>query len=776
MEVTTSGLPKQKIPKSKKTEQWYKQCTDHFITEASFNSVGRTHIQKLYELANNELHESLYRYVTNPYNSAKSKNFNFPAKIRHYPIIRPVLDLLMGEKAKRPFNYTVVSKNEDSVSKAYEEEYNKVLEIYKSAFLNEYNAQIQSGVPPEEIQDPEEVLEKLRMGPVDARAITGQNALEYILENYEIFDKAQTLFYDYLVAGACFTYKDVIRDDIHYEIVSPLDIEFHKTPDNEYVEDGDWVVRRKIMSVNEVLDRFYDVLTDDEIDQLENPSEVREGGFFTPFFERPEYLDERKYDNRIVEVLHVVWKGWKKIGILTYIDENGFPEQMEVDEDYIVDKDLGESVEWIWVNEIYETYKIDGKLYKESNPIAVQRNEINNLSKCKLPYNGRLFSNRHSVNKSIVEVGLPFQVLYNILHYRFETTMAKAKDKIILMDINAIPKSHGWSEEKFMYYADAMGFAFIDTAQEGANKGFNQYTVLDAQLGQYANQMLNLMAQVKQEWEEVVGITRQRKGEVSASDSVGGTQEAIFRSSIITEEIFRKFEKFIEKDLSGLLDYSKFAWLSGKKSIYLKSDLRSAILDINPEDYLESEFALFVRGGGKEQEKLNMLKQFAQAFAQNGSTPSTVAEVINSENFAKIRNILKEAEAAQQKMNEQMQQQQAEMEQQAIAMQLDAKQRDNEHELEVQARQHQHEKEVVVLKEGAKAMSDLDNDGEPDAATIYNALTEQARLDLERRKNEAEIISQREELRLKEKELELKNEMNKRDNDTALKNKVSGEK
>jgi hypothetical protein len=354
--------------------------------------------------------------------------------------------------------------------------------------------------------------------------------------------------------------------------------------------------------------------------------------------------------------------------------------------------------------------------------------------------------------------------------------MAKAKDKIILMDINAIPKSHGWSEEKFMYYADAMGFAFIDTAQEGANKGFNQYTVLDAQLGQYANQMLNLMAQVKQEWEEVVGITRQRKGEVSASDSVGGTQEAIFRSSIITEEIFRKFEKFIEKDLSGLLDYSKFAWLSGKKSIYLKSDLRSAILDINPEDYLESEFALFVRGGGKEQEKLNMLKQFAQAFAQNGSTPSTVAEVINSENFAKIRNILKEAEAAQQKMNEQMQQQQAEMEQQAIAMQLDAKQRDNEHELEVQARQHQHEKEVVVLKEGAKAMSDLDNDGEPDAATIYNALTEQARLDLERRKNEAEIISQREELRLKEKELELKNEMNKRDNDTALKNKVSGEK
>ena len=284
-----------------------------------------------------------------------------------------------------------------------------------------------------------------------------------------------------------------------------------------------------------------------------------------------------------------------------------------------------------------------------------------------------------------------------------------------------------------MYYADAMGFAFIDSTAEGKNRervSFNQYQVLDMSLGQYIAAQFQLLQAIKTEWEEMIGVSRQRKGQVNSSDGVGTTERAIFQSSVISEEIFRRFEAFMEREYAGLLDTSKMAWRDGKKMSYVTSDLRTAMLNIDPEEYQESEYGVFVKSSSREMDKLQQLKGMAMAFAQNGQDPATIAEIIDSNNFSNVKKLLqvvdekqKELQKAQQEAQQQMQQQQAQamqqIEQQKQQFEGDQNERDRITKLEIER-----------MKLAGRVNTDTDGNGRRDDI-------DRQRLDLEREKVEA---------------------------------------
>lgn len=780
MATNTFGFPKQKISNKKKDEEFHIQCAEALIKEAAFNNTDKANIKLLFDAANNELDDKAYKYVTNPYNSEAFKKVNFPARIRNYPIISPILALLMGEKSKRPKNYQVVATNADSVTDAQKDQFQQSLSLYQRTFINELNKIDESGVPDQDTETPKQVLEEQLANPADKRAIVGQEALDYILYDNEVTHQFQKCFYDYMAGGVTVTYKDVSHGNIIYEEVSPIDVDVRMGPETEYIEDGESVVRRKLMSVSSVVDRFYDLLGNDQIDELENPSQHREGGFFAPF---SNFTDNRDHlDWRLVEVIHTVWKSFKKIGILSYMDESNSLRQMEVDEDYVADD--SEEIYWIWVSEARECYRIDNKFYLGYGPITAQRNKMDDLSTCKLPYNGVYFSSRHSKNKSLVELGLPFQITYNILHFRFELTLAKNKDKIVLMPIDAIPKEDGWDVDKFMYYADAMGFAFIQPTNEGT-KGFNQYSVLDASLSQYIKVMIDIMNNTKYEWEESVGITRQRKGETSASETATANQEAVFRSSVITEEMFRKFEKFEERELQGLLDLSKMAWVNGKKAMYVNSDMRTAMLNIEPISYMETEMAVFVRNSGKEQEKFDFLKQNALAAMQNGLPLSAVAEILEANNFSKIKDLARKAEETQNQLEQAMQNQQAQIEQQKMQLDLQLKQAEIEEgdkqrafetEEGILNRQNKIDIELIRAAAGKEGNADINEDGIPDASEIIKLRNEQLGLVVDDKHRTRELDIKQQEADTKSKDVDQKMAIEKLKAKTALKNKVAGEK
>lgn len=708
-------IPRQKLKRSKKTKQWGKDCVEGFINQSSFLQNSKSDLLRYYEAYNGVLAEKDYNYVTNPYNSQAGKKRNFPAKLRNYNIIKPVVDLLLGEKTQRPSNYSVTVTNGDAVSRMEEKKQKAIAESLQQMFINELNAMgVDTGQPSAETEEPESITKYIETSYQDSRAIVGQQVLNYLRDYLDLPDKLQAAFFDWLVSGYVYSYKGVCMDEVEYDIVSPLDIDYSKSPGVEFVEDGDWVVRRELMSSNAVLDQFYDLLTDKEVDQVESPHRNRSGSFSIPFLQRIE--ENFGDDERFVEVMHVCWKSFKKVGVLTYTDEFGVSQELMVDDSYRMDKDADESIEWFWVNEVWEGYRIDGDIYIGIEPIEAQRNALSNISVCKLPYNGRAYSNRHAENISIVSMGLPYQILYNVFHYRMELTIAKNKDKIALIEMNTIPKRHGWDEEKFMYYADAMGFAFIDSTAEGKNNervSFNQYQVLDMSLGQYIAAQMQLLQAIKQEWEELLGISRQRKGQITAADGAGTTQSAIAQSTAMTEEIFRKFEKFEQKEMQGLLDVSKHAFRNGKKIQYIADDYRNAWLDIEGAEYGESEFGIFAKNASKENQKIQQMRQMVMSFAQNGTGPGTIADILDADNFSRIKQLANEAERKQEELQQMSQQAQQQMEQQKAQ----AKMQEIQMEQGFEAEQKQLDRETKVQVATINAVSkdtDHDNDGKTD--------------------------------------------------------------
>lgn len=660
--------PKQKVSLKEKMEvlegenypDWIRKNVNHYIDQSDYTGMfgsgnasdnTNTHdnykweMVQLYRAADGELDTTLYNYVLNPYNNNKGQARNMPSQLRNYNIIKPVLNLFLGEKSKRPNNYQVVVTNADAKNR-FTEGLNEHMKGYLAqAFVNDANDNgFKTGVNSQEMPDAKTYASDYSDNYNDNRAIFGQQAIDYIMYNEDMVDKIQDMFYHWLVTGRVFSFKEVYRGQIDYEPVSPLELSYPSSYGTGFLEDKDWCVRRMRWDINKCIDRFRSDLKPEIIDYLEehvqnnisNTASINNGG--------TEYDD---YQEGTIDVYHICWKTFKKVGILKYTDEIGQIQEREVDEDYKLDKEAGDmQLDWEWINEVWHGWRLDEDIYIGGEPFPVQRDELNNSSKCKLPYNGRVGYTVNTGLQSVVKIGLNYQMLYNIYHYRFEQTMAKNKDKIMMIPLGLIPEKFGDDPiEKFLYYVDSTGMAFFDETKPNADKVLAALKSIDLGLGKYAQDMMGFMAAIKDEWWDNIGINRQRYGDVAASAGKGTTQQAIVRSGLITEPMFRRFDKFIEKEFQGLLDCSKLAWLDGKKGQYVNSDGRNAFFEVNGREHLESDYSVFVKDNTKEKEQLDALKELVHPYAQKGTVkPHILAEMINSDNFSRLKTLLKKAD------------------------------------------------------------------------------------------------------------------------------------
>ena len=684
-------IPQQRLPLSKKTKKWREECVDAFINISKFGlSERRSNLKALYDYYNGEVDETDYRYVIKPYGKSRE---NFPSKLRNYPIIKPIIDLLLGEKSKRPLNYSVSVKNADSISLKQQAKTEQIKKAVESMFLQEI-------AEPKDLQSqqaqqqkpllPKQVAEQFERTYVDDRAIKGQAAMNYIMYEQEMYDKFQKQFFHFLVSGETYSHKGVRRAEPFYDVINPIDIDFDKDPDVEFVEDGDWAIVRRYSHAATVVDHFGDYLTEEQVLQLEDP---KHQSVDTYLLYRSEATgsDDNIYRNRLVEVVTVYWKSRKRIGFVSYQDnQTGMIEEFEVEEGYKLSaemKEMGAKIKYEWVNEVWEGTKIDGRFYVKLSPIANQRTSIDNPSVCKLPINGFKYSDINSSNISLVSLGIPYQINYNIFKYRMELAIARSKDIIAQFDINMIPKK--WDLDKFMYYVEGTGIAWVDYNKEGIQLSPQHQSVLDMSI-KTIEQYVLLLETTMQEWEKISGVNRQRQGSIGAYEGKGASQQAIVQSSHITEDLFRKFSRFEQRELQGMLDYSKEAWISGKKGMYVLPDTSMQYLDLDSLGHMESEYGIFMSDAGRDQENIRQARELSQAMIQNGMPASAVLDLMDTENFTGIKEKLRKAEAAraeleaaQQQAQQQQAQQQMQMDQAKMQQEAQEKDRDRQKDIEI---------------------------------------------------------------------------------------------
>lgn len=740
-------------------KEYYKRSADYYLGQSTFTGIGsrKAHMETMYQVYNNQIPTEWFNHVTDPLSAKEAKHSKFPAKIRPTNILRTNIDLLLGEFPRRSFPYRVENLGEGGYNRYMEVINSKTKQAITDMFLAfaQQEAEVMGAQPgeisditPDQVPMPAEVKERAMVGYKDREAIKGQKWLTRALTEYGIKKKIHKMFKDLLIAGECISLKNIYHGELQYDRLSPLYSDYDKSDSEDFIEDGEWFTHVQHKTIADVVDMAYDELDEKAHRYLES---YTGGASATPqimYNYLTQTLSGTSKGGKI-PVYMCFWKGRKQIGYVIGADPvTGEPTEQQIDETEFDTLPKGVVLRKEWVNEVYETWRIGDAgtgLYFRIRAVPAQRNAMNNFSVCKLPANGRKYSDTHADNISVMQIGIPYLIMYMITGRTLELTIAKSKGKILVMDNNAIPRTKGWNEEKFFYYSEALGYALIDRNQIGVDKSFNQYQVLDMSLFDQIEKLIIMQSHFKQEWDDIIGISRQRKAQTMASETNASNERAIFQSTVITEMIYSGFDEFVEKELQGFIDLSKFTNAEGIRKLYNGSEEDEAVLEIDPVPYCSAELGVFIQRAGEDHGALEMMKQFIPEFVQNGVKPSGILEMLQAGNIASLKAKLKAMEAMQAEMEQSMQG--AEFEAQAAADERKKDFMQFEKVLESQLLHEEYDrKEDLAYIEGEVALSSFGGDGDnndngiPDINELIKNQTQREKMDRDDRQKMADRL------------------------------------
>lgn len=816
-----SAFPRQKLPLSKKGKKWQEDCVNYIIGEGNVTSGGNStsyygELQTYYNLYNSIFDEKDFKSITNPFKVEDG----FPATPHDFNIIRPKVDLLIGEETKRPLNFRVIRTSQEATSEMQEKEKQMILQYIEAAITakmspeeaQQFQEQLQSG----EIMPPEQIAKYMDKDYKDIVENTAYHSLTYLREKLDLDNEFIKGWKDGLISGREIYYVGVLNAEPYAERVNPICFSYDKSPDLDFIEDGSWCCRKMRMPITEVYDRYYDKLEEKDLDRLEEMIGSTPGRNLGDRSPVDMGIQLRIYDNPIFEgsgkslvsVWHCCWKSFKKIFYVTTTDDAGQPQINIVDETY---QPVGNevSVEPDWIIEVWEGYRAGSDLYFGIQPIEYQHVSIDNPNSQKLPYCGAIYSNTNSKPRSLVSILKPLQYMYIVLWYRLELAIARDKGKVVNMDITQIPKSMNISPAKWMHYLSSVGVNFINPYEEGWNipgreggkpAQFNQITALDLTMSNVIAEYIQLMDKIEELAGTISGITQQREGAVSTSEMVGNVERSVVQSSHITEPLFWVHNQCKRRVLNMLLNTAKGAWEeTGKQKLqYIFDNGERAFLDITPKFYYE-DMDVFVSDTSKDLENIQKLQQLIQPAMQNGASLLEAAEILTNDNFNIIKQKLKDMQTRQEQIQQQQQEAEAQQQQQLQQMQNEAKQQElmlQEAQMDLQRYQidQDNQTKIAVAQINAyRGTEELDQDqnGIPDPVEIGKQAIEQQKINQEAYNKRYEAKQKREiedqKIQLEKDKMKHETELQKAKDDaayereklkarTALKNKTSGEK
>ena len=732
-----------------------------------------------------------------------------PDRIQHYPIMNSKLSVLRGEESKRVFDYRVVITNPNAISEkenTRKEELNARLQQViadKSQSEDEFN------------QELEKINDYFTFEWQDSREIRANALLSHYTKEYNIPLLFNMGFMDGMIVGEEIYQCDIVGGEPTIEKINPFKIRVFKSGYSNRIEDAGMIVIEDYWSPSRVIDTFYDSLSRKDIEYIEKAQGNVSGGATDSM----DNVDERQgFVNRVfvgeeatmqdgffwdpignadsinsnlapfdtlgnIRVIRVYWKSLRKIKkVKSYDPMTGEELFSFYPETYVLKKDQGEEEEIFWINEAWEGTKIGSDIYVNMRPRVIQYNRLSNPSRCHFGIIGSIYNINDNRPFSLVDMMKPYNYLYDVIHDRLNKLIAKNWGKIITLDLAKVPE--GWDIEKWLYFAKTNSIAVVNSFKEG-NKGaatgklaggLNNASsgVIDAELGNTIQQYTNLLEFIKMEMSEVAGITKQREGQVANRETVGGVERATLQSSHITEYLFLIHDDVKKRTLEAFLETAKIA-LKGrsKKFQYLLSDGSIQIMNIDGDEFAEADYGLVVDNSNGLQELQQKMNMLAQAALQNQILNfSTIMKLYNSSSLAEKQRLVEKNEAQLMERQQQMQQQQIEAQQQQAQMQAQLQQAKMEQEYKMNSENN--ETKIIVAEINSQAEADRlalmnQDDGieesefsEEAKANLLEKMRQfDKRLELDREKLQFDKDKAKTDARLKEKQINNKQNSNK---------------
>lgn len=786
--IDLKNLPPQMLAYNRKTKEWRRAHLDwadrrtYYFGNMVRNSLLKKRVN--YNLINGVLDMRDVELILNPDNV---NALYVPESIQHFPIMNSKLHVLQGEESKRRFEFKVVVTNPNSISE---------IENSKLSMLQE---QVQAMIEDENLSEEEfdKELDKLSyyfdyqwQDMIEMRAST---ILSHYMKELNIPKTFNDGFMDAMICGEEIYQCDIVGGEPTFERLNPLKVHIFKNGFSNRVEDADLIILIDFWSPGRILDTYFDVLTKKDVDSIDKLASTFSSDSMYNIDERNAFINTAEIDGTdisggtIVEnfllmgqsgfsatsnyydlqgnirVLRLYWKSKRKIKkVKSYDPETGEEIFDFYPETYIIDKTLGEEEEIFWINEAWEGTKIGPDIYVNMRPRIVQYNRISNPSRCHFGIVGSMYNLNDSRPFSLVDMMKPYAYFYDVIYDRLNKAIAANWGKIVKLDLAMVPKN--WEIDKWLYYAKVNHVAVTDSFKEGnggaaqgkiAGALNNQSSgVIDAEQGNYIQEHINLLEFIKNEMGEVAGITRQREGQISNRETVGGVERSNLQSSHITEWLFTMHDDVKKRALECFLETTKIAMRGrNKKFQYITSDGAIKSLEIDGDTFADSDYGIVVDASPETQNLASKLDALAQAALQNQTLSfSSIMKIYTSSSLSEIRRTIEKDEQAIQERQAEQAQQEQEIAQQQMQAQMEMKQA----EMDFQDMLNQRDNETKILIEQIKQSGNA----EQEAPEVQDNSMERAKLDEQIRQFNERLAFDRtklsEEMAIKEKDLAIK--------------------
>ena len=795
MECKITNLPPQQLPFNKKNKAWRKQILDWADSKTFFNYslVRKSVIHKKinYDLLNGKLHMEDLEMIINPDNLQAGF---IPEKIQHYPIINNKLNVLRGEESKRLFDFKVIVTNPNAITEIENNKKKELLQKLQEWVSNTAQSEEEANKELERIND------YYSYEWQDMREIRANALMNHYNKELSIPLMFNSGFMDALTVGEEIYQCDIIGGEPTIERLNPLKIRIFKSGYSNKIEDAEMIILEDYWSPGRIIDTYYDVLTKKDMEYIENmPNSMGQAavdsmgniderqGFVNSHMIGEEFDSEQFYWDPIsgsdgidgsllpydmagnLRVLRVYWKSRRKIKKVRSYDPitgeevfNFYPET------YIINKEEGEEEQIFYINEAWEGTKIGSDIYVNMRPRVIQYNRLSNPSRCHFGIVGSIYNLNDNTPFSLVDMMKPFSYLYDVIHDRLNKLIARNWGSLVRLDFAKKPKS--WDVEKWLYYAKTMGLAVEDSFNEGsvgaatgklAGALNNASTgVIAASDGNQIQQYINFLEFIKMEMAEVAGISKQREGQISNRETVGGVERATLQSSHITEWLFVVHDDVKKRALECFLETAKIA-LKGrsKKFQYILPDSSTRIMEIDGDEFAEADYGLMVDSSNGAQELNSKLDTLAQAALQNQTISfSTIMKLFNSASLAEKQRLVEKDERNIQERQAQAQQQQLQVQQQEAQQKMEIEQA----KLQQEDMLNQRDNETKILIATMQAQNNDDGIVEPEySQEAKDKLMEQIRefdqrLKLDRERLKFDKEKARTDAKLKEKQINKK--------------------
>ena len=666
--------PRQRLSYAEKNKEWRKDNLD-FADKRSFYYDDEVRQNLRNKAINLNLYNGIVdvRDLTNIVNPNQLDASYVPENIPHHPIVVPKIDLLVGEEIKRRFDWSVIVTNSDAISSKEEE---------KKKFLNERLTNfLQANYQDDELKAKMEELAKyMKYSWQDLREKMANQILKHYWQELRFAEKFSKGFKDALIMAEEIYLLDISHGEPVMEKLNPLKVHAVRSGNSDKIEDSSIIIIEDYKSPNQLVDEYFDELKPEEIDCIleysttssrgtyaednDNHTLFRDtidlAGQYNSLFELAElnghffgsnYTDE--HGN--IRELRVRWKSLRKVKKIKFYDEYGETQYRFESEEYILDKNMGEEETIFWMNEGWEGIKLGKDIYLKMRPLPVQYIKANNPSKGHLGIIGQVYNTNQGRAVSMMDRAKNFQYMYDAIFDRLNKAISTNYGKILELDLAKIPSN--WEVEKWMHFAVVNKIAVIDSFKEGAHGAATGKLAgnmnnlggrsIDMETGSYIQQHIQLLEFIKMEMGELCGVSKQREGQIENRETVGGVERSVNQSSHITEYWFMLHESVKIRVLEAFLETAKIALkdVENKKVQYILDDQTIEILNMSGEDLAESDYGILVTNTPKTMELEQAIKQYAQAFIQNGGSMSTIMDIYFSPSLMDMRRKLEDAEA-----------------------------------------------------------------------------------------------------------------------------------